>query len=780
MSNGNGTQVAGVRLVRLCAKGLLALMLLLVAAGHGLAQSAPYRVLRQWPGGDTTRQRRDYTFNYKTWDNMNWSARLEGNGFVHAPNGDWSRAHRDTIIKYVSWGGSLWTAQVGGNEFVHAPNGDWSRSHRDTIINYMDWGGTAWTARLEEKAFVHAPAGDWSRAHKDSIIAYRTWGGAPWTARLEGNEFIHAPNGDWSQAHRDSIINYETWGGEQWTAQVEGTAFVHTRRSDSSTHKDTIIAYETWDRRPWTARIAEPSNPGLNGEWSNPSRLNVLAVHTSVLPDGNLLLWSRRERPRDVAADPALPGGYLQVRKWNPGNRTFLDVPLPPGSPAPDLPFGQGTNVNDLFCSGHSFLPDGRLLITGGHFDNFKGTTYANRFNYRHAYEANTAAWNFAAPMAEGRWYPTNCPLGNGETLVLGGVKLNEDDSNITPEVYGADGSHRALSGARATTPPIFNAWYPWLYLAPDGRVLHAGPDVKTHYLSTAGNGGWDLANGFSHLLANSREYGASVLYDEGKVLVVGGGSIFQDGNAPTDTAEVTDMKQKPSAWLGVNPMIHRRRFHNATLLPDGTVLVIGGTGGGGGTGNLGTGYPGLYDLDRLNAVATAELWNPKDGAPVSEGSNIRKGSWTLLGSMTSPRLYHSVAVLLPDGRVFVAGGGQGLTSAADYSDGEFYSPPYLFKGSRPIIASATAEVAYGGAITVNLGSAANISDVVLIRLPSTTHSVNMNQSFSRLPFRISSDRMSLVATAPASGNTCPPGHYMLFVLNDQGVPSVASILRVR
>lgn len=140
MSNRNGTKVAGVRPAKPCIKGLLALMLLLVGAGHGLAQSAPYRVLQQWPGGDTTRQRRDYTFNYKTWDNTNWSARLEGNRFVHAPNGDWSRAHRDTIIKYVTWGGSLWTAQVGGNEFVHAPNGDWSRSHRDTIVNYMDWG----------------------------------------------------------------------------------------------------------------------------------------------------------------------------------------------------------------------------------------------------------------------------------------------------------------------------------------------------------------------------------------------------------------------------------------------------------------------------------------------------------------------------------------------------------------------------------------------------------------------------------------------------------------
>jgi|CXWL01.1.fsa_nt_gi hypothetical protein len=86
--------------------------------------------------------------NYKSWDGLKWAAKLQGDGFLHAPIGDWTRAHADSIINYIAWDGQRWTAKIQGNVFLHAPNGDWARAHTDTIINYFSWENVKMTARL--------------------------------------------------------------------------------------------------------------------------------------------------------------------------------------------------------------------------------------------------------------------------------------------------------------------------------------------------------------------------------------------------------------------------------------------------------------------------------------------------------------------------------------------------------------------------------------------------------------------------------------------------------
>ena len=152
------------------------------------------------------------------------------------------------------------------------------------------------------------------------------------------------------------------------------------------------------------------------------------------------------------------------------------------------------------------------------------------------------------------------------------------------------------------------------------------------------------------------------------------------------------------------------------------------------------------------------ERWNPADG------------TFTTLASATRYRGYHSIALLLPDGRVLSSGGD-------GEPNGEVFSPPYLFKGARPTITSVPATLVYGQPFSIATPDAAAITAVTLVRLSAVTHSTNMNQRFLRLSFTPESGVLNL--TTPSAAETAPPGDYMLFVLNGNGVPSVASIVRV-
>src|SRR5436190_14631234 len=190
------------------------------------------------------------------------------------------------------------------------------------------------------------------------------------------------------------------------------------------------------------------------------------------------------------------------------------------------------------------------------------------------------------------------------------------------------------------------------------------------------------------------------------------------------------------------------RKLFNATILADGKVLVTGGS--------RGTEDP---NTQPSNPAYESELWDPATG------------TWTTMASLTTIRSYHSIALLLPDGRVLSAGGTFGGASA------EIYSPPYLFKGSRPTISSAPTSVAYGQLFFVGTPNATSISEVTLIALSSVTHNFNMGQRISRPLFSQATGGLNV--TVPSNPNTTPPGHYMLFILNSNGVPSVAKIIAI-
>ncbi|HEY1285351.1 MAG TPA: galactose oxidase-like domain-containing protein [Solirubrobacterales bacterium] len=391
----------------------------------------------------------------------------------------------------------------------------------------------------------------------------------------------------------------------------------------------------------------------------------------------------------------------------------------------------------DLFCAGQAVLADGRVLIVGGTAtDGGLGVKDLTAFNWQ------IGTWGVLAPMHFARWYATGTTLSDGKVLATSGDDKNSSDVVPVPELYSPDtNSWQSLTAASHSMPV-----YPFIYQLPDGRIAHlGGSEVPT-------------ASEVLDLSTNQWTTIDSRVIDGGSIANYAPGRFIKAGSAADDgfsgnslkTAYTLNMNVAGAKWEPTSDMAFRRSFLNLTNLPDGTVLATGG----------GTDKSGFVDA---NAVLQAEDWNPSSGA------------WTTYAAMTAPRLYHSVAVLLPDGRVYVAGGG-GDPGVTDQQSAQIFSPPYMFKGPRPTISSAPATVKYGSTAFVGTPDAASISRVSLIRTGSVTHAFDQNARATSLSF--SQAPGGLEVSLPSNRNDIPPGYYMLFIVNGQGVPSVASFVR--
>jgi hypothetical protein len=458
-----------------------------------------------------------------------------------------------------------------------------------------------------------------------------------------------------------------------------------------------------------------------------------VAIHVSLLPDGNLLFWGRRDRP-----DGSMNEHECTPWIWDPQTSCFRQTPQPTLG-------DEQTKVN-LFCAGHAFLPDGRLLVAGGHLQDSHGDNQACVYDYR------TDTWTALPPMNNGRWYPSVITLADGLILVASGTYfdgIRATPQNDVPQIFDGHGWH-SLTPATDDKGLALLSLYPRWHLLPDGRVVITGMNAQSLFLDTAGAGTWTPAPSRTML---ARDYAPSVMYDVGKIIYIGGGND-PGSDRPTDAVEVIDFTEAQPQWRLSAPMHFRRRQHNGTLLPDGTVLVTGGTQG-----------PGFNDINAGQPVHVAELWNPQTA------------SWTELAAEAVDRCYHATAVLLPDATVLSAGSGEGGSDPnVAHHEAQIFHPPYLFRGPRPVITSAPAEIRYGETFTANV-SAKDVGKVCLIRPASVTHAFNHNQGINFLRFTFKDNVLN--ATAPARPGICPPGHHMLFVLDTAGVPSKAQFVHI-
>jgi len=452
----------------------------------------------------------------------------------------------------------------------------------------------------------------------------------------------------------------------------------------------------------WSRAAAQSADPAQVGQWTK-TRSWPSQAHAHLLPTG------------EVAFNGEFSAGD-EFHLWNPATGKLRSLPR------------AGYNS---FCGGHSFLGDGILLVAGGHAASHVGMVQASLFN------PFTRKWTRLPDMNDRRWYPTSTTLANGDALVISGETTEAEVTNDLPQVFDArTRTWRSLTGAVKAIP-----YYPREFVAPNGKVFVGGTQPDSWYLDTSGNGAWTRVGTTRY--GQARDYGPAVLYGPGKVLYAGGGL------PPTATVEVIDLQDVKPRWRMVAPMSAPRRQNNATLLPDGKVLVTGGSRGAG------------FNV-RDEPVHATEVWDPDTE------------TWTQWASMAVYRGYHSTALLLPDGRVLTAGGQGEIDNTM-----ELFSPPYLFRGARPTITSAPASVDLAEPFAVETPDAASIAKVSLVRLGSVTHSFDHNQRFVPLAFSAGAGDGALTVNAPETSALAPPGHYMLFLVDRAGVPSIARILQL-
>jgi galactose oxidase len=498
----------------------------------------------------------------------------------------------------------------------------------------------------------------------------------------------------------------------------------------------------------------------LRGHWGPVLKFRNAAIHAHLLPSGRVLMWGRRDRPTQTLDEhECTPFVWDPADPTNPGDPTTAQTI---DTPPPTLADGSGVN---LFCSGHAFVPDGRLLVVGGHLADSNGVNQASLYDADPVSSAGLGSWTPSALMNKGRWYPTATTLPDGGVLVVAGSYKHDGapkdaapSHNKTPQVW-----RNGVWTALAEVPDnhgIFDL-YPRMHVLSDGRVFMSGPMEQTYVLATDNGGQWTKV---ARRTLGQRDYAPAVMYDVDRIIFIGGGGGHD--TPPTAEAETIDLSAAAPRWSKTDPMSFARRQHNATLLPDGTVLVTGGT--------RGHADDGFNDLNAGQPVHTAELWDPATGR------------WAKLAGEVVDRCYHATTVLLPDARVLSAGGGEYRPDHVHpnepedtHRDAQIFSPPYLFKGPRPVITSdPKAVVTYGEVFEVGTAQPADIAKVSWIRLASVTHSFDQNQRINFLSFQ--AGPATLRVTAPASPNVCPPGHYMLFIVSTAGVPSIARIVRVQ
>jgi FtsP/CotA-like multicopper oxidase with cupredoxin domain len=441
-----------------------------------------------------------------------------------------------------------------------------------------------------------------------------------------------------------------------------------------------------------------------------PCDSQVLAVHAALMHTGKVLFFAG-------SGNDELYTTGLRSIVWDYENGGFH---------RPVTPI-------DVFCAHQSFMGDGRLLVVGG------TETYAfTGLRTAYAFDPATEEWIRLADMVAARWYPSAITLGDGRVLAAGGT----GDTWHQVEIY----SPQAGWASPLPQPHDWGA-FPNLVLMRNGRVFFTGAHfdgfARTPFIFDPVANSETTVPGLTP--ADHHSMAPSVLLPPAqtqRVLVLGGGG----GGGPVKNTNLINLTAASPSFAAGPMAKHARAMQNAVILPDRTVFVSGG---------------GSAE-DPAAAVLESEIYDPAANA------------WRVGATALVPRLYHSVALLLPDGRVITAGSNPHRRD--DELRLELYHPPYLFRGPRPSIESAPASVTYGERFEIHTPQADDIHWVQLIRPMAVTHSCDNEQRLVDLPIsRRRRQFCRLSVTVPNDPNLAPPGWYMLFLTDRDGIPSRAN-----
>ena len=501
-------------------------------------------------------------------------------------------------------------------------------------------------------------------------------------------------------------------------------------------------------------RLTATSEAGNRGPWTSASELNVNYVQTNtglgawgpviglpIVPaagfieynTGKVLVYSSYR----ANAFTGVPEGYTYTATYNPATNAVSEKIV-------------SNTQHDMFCPGMNLLFSGRAFITGGD-DSTKTSVF----------DPTTETWSAASQMNIGRGYQASTVLSNGKVFTIGGSWSGGRGGKNGEQYDPATNTWSLLPGC-PVAPMLTNDAqgifrqdnHGWLFAWKDAVVFQAGPSKAMNWYGTTDSGSQIAAGNRGNDVDSMN--GNAVMYDAvaGKILTVGGAPSYQDSDA-TNTAFIITL---PPGAPGTAPTVQQvpsmanvRSFANAVILPDGKIFVTGG-------------QTYAEPFTDVTAVKTPELWDPATQ------------TWTTLPPHVVSRNYHSVAVLMLDGRVFTAGGGVCGGCSTNHADAQIFSPAYTY-GNRPQITAVSATtMAIGSTFTVTTNTAC--SSFSIIRYGSATHTVDTDQRRIALT-PTSSNGNTYTFQLPADAGIALPGMWSLWALTSAGVPSVATTLKL-
>ena len=567
--------------------------------------------------------------------------------------------------------------------------------------------------------------------------------GMTYEPRQDGNQ-----NGNWGQ-HKMYLSN----DGVNFGAPVAIGTFKNDQYTKNVVFAATNARYfkveifTEGNGNPW-ASCAElnilsapgpPPNPAGVGSWGPTINTPVVSVACALCHDTmRVMMWSSYMASTFTGGN----GGMTVTASYDPASQTVSQRTV--------------TNTDhDMFCPGLSLDFGGKVFVTGGN-DNQRASYYDPPFDQWYSYPN----------MLIGRGYQAQTTISDGRTFVIGG-SWSGGQGGKNGELYS----------------PNTNTWYPlpgcpvgpmltadnggvfradnhgWLFAWKDRTVFQAGPSSAMNWYGTDGQGS-QAGAGYRANDGDSMN-GNAVMYDclASKILTVGGAANYQgdpDATANAHIITLGDPFQNPQVEQ-INPMWYNRAFHNSVVLPDGKVFITGG-------------QTNPQPFSDAGAQFTSELWDPN-------GYHFYKTA-----PQEAPRNYHSVAILLPDATVFTAGGGLcGEGCAANHYDAQIYYPPYLFnndgsRAARPVITNAPIIVTLGTYIEITVNQA--VSHFAFMRYGSATHTVDTDQRRAPIwPSNINGNTYTV--GMPTDPGQMLPGYWMLFAMTQDGVPSLATQLRI-
>ena len=491
------------------------------------------------------------------------------------------------------------------------------------------------------------------------------------------------------------------------------------------------------------------------GQWSIGANTSIPPIHAAVLRNGKILYLSG--------------SGYNSGNQFGPFKAALFD----PGTNSESI----YVMPDDLFCCGFSQLGNGNILIVGGTKDYDTGTDGKwHGTNVAYEFDVDSSSFLKVQSMAHGRWYPSMSILPSGKVFVMTGYDEYGTLNGLT-EIYDPTlktfsieydpssslvycvGSGSTLPGAGSPcyggtnhgVNPSSTTVYSRTIVMPSGLVFRGG-QKQSLYMWDPITGKWTSAG---NMIALGRKYGTAVLLplenttsERGRVLLVGGQPT--SGGNPVKTAEIADF----NAGTNLTPVIksvpsmnYARMYVLPVMLPTGKVVIFGGT----------------------SDMNTTFVFYPEMFDPVNN-------TWTALPPASVGRQYHSVAMLLPDGRVWTASGTPSMSKFEPRI--ELFSPWYFFAGPRPTISGPPTVGPYGGTITIPTADASSISSVSLVKIPNTTHHYDFELRLVWLQIQ-STTSSSVTVSSPVNANLAPPGYYLIHVLNSSGVPSAGQIIQL-